>query len=247
MESHNYLHEQTRRYYDDFAQHYDDKRGGRVSHGYHDLVDELELGFLQRYAEGAAVLEVGCGTGLLLDPISRFASTVKGVDLSPGMLERARARGLDVVEASATALPFDDATFDVACSFKVLPHIEAVDLALSEMLRVVKPGGHIVAELYNRHSLRALLKRLAPAGSISGTRRESDVYLRFDSAQEALTYLPAGCTVVDVRGVRVFTPFAAALEIPVVGRWLASAERWACDTPLRLLGGFYIIAAQKQA
>ena len=90
--------EATRQYYDEFADRYDRQRGGRVPGGYHDLIDELEMGFLQPYAEGREVLEVGCGTGLLLSTISSFASRAVGVDLSPGMLEHARARNLDVKE-----------------------------------------------------------------------------------------------------------------------------------------------------
>lgn len=92
----------TRRYYDEFAAHYDDARGGRVEQGYHDLIDDLEIDFLARFGRGATVLEVGCGTGLLLERIARFAKSAEGVDLSPAMLARAKSRGLDVREASAT-------------------------------------------------------------------------------------------------------------------------------------------------
>src|SRR5690606_14502404 len=103
----------SRSYYDEFAKRYDDRRGGRVRDGYHDLVDDLEVGFVRPFAAGRDLLEVGCGTGLLLERFAAMCRTAKGVDLSPGMLERARQRGLDVLEGSATKLPFDDASFDV--------------------------------------------------------------------------------------------------------------------------------------
>src|SRR5580693_8070203 len=93
---------QTRAYYDEFAARYEERRDGRDPGGYHDLLDELEVGFVERYGRGRDVLEVGCGTGLLLRRIAGFARTARGVDLSPGMLAQARARGLDVIEASAT-------------------------------------------------------------------------------------------------------------------------------------------------
>src|SRR5262249_19631666 len=85
-------------YYDAFARRYEERRDGRDPGGYHDLVDELEVGFVERFGRGGDVLEVGCGTGLLLRRIAGFARSARGVDLSPGMLERAKARGLDVVE-----------------------------------------------------------------------------------------------------------------------------------------------------
>src|SRR6185437_1272651 len=109
---------ETRAYYDGFAARYEDRRDGRDEGGYHDLLDELEVGFVERFGRGGDVLEVGCGTGLLLRRIAGFARSARGVDLSPGMLEKARARGLDVVEASATELSFADGSFDVVCAFK---------------------------------------------------------------------------------------------------------------------------------
>jgi ubiquinone/menaquinone biosynthesis C-methylase UbiE len=235
----------TREYYDEFSHRYDDKRGGSVRDGYHDLVDELELEFLARHASGGRVLEVGCGTGLLLAKMAKFASDAKGVDLSPGMLSHARRRGLDVIEGSATELPFDDDSFDVACSFKVLAHIKEVRKALSEMLRVVRPGGTVVAEFYNPRSLRALAKRLGPAGSISAATTEAAVFTRFDSPEDVRQMLPAGSQIIDRRGVRIVTPYAPALQLPLVGPVLRKLERGLCDGPLAAFGGFWIAAIRK--
>ena len=136
----------NRAYYDAFAARYEDHRGERDPGGYHDLLDELEADFVERFGGGREVLEVGCGTGLVLARIAGFARRAQGIDLSPGMLEKARARGLDVVEGSATALPFPDASFDVTCAFKVLAHIPDIERALSEMARVTRPRGTIIAE-----------------------------------------------------------------------------------------------------
>ena len=235
----------TRAYYDEFAQRYDARRGGRVPGGYHDMLDDLELGFLERFARGKRVLEVGCGTGLLMARMTDFAAEVVGVDLSPGMLAHARARGLDAIEGSATALPFEDESFDVACSFKVLAHVEDIRGALAEMLRVVRPGGTVVAEFYNPQSLRAVVKRYGPAGAISDSTRESAVYTRFDHPDEVAAMLPAGCRVVDRRGVRILTPAAKVLELPLVGPLLRGLEERLADGPLARFGGFWIAALRQ--
>ena len=154
----------TRAYYDEFSRSYERERRPNDPHGYHALVDDLEIDLVERYGEGRDVLECGCGTGLLLERIAAFAQTARGIDLSDGMLEHARARNLDVSRGSVTALPFPDATFDVTCSFKVLAHVEDIGRALREMARVTRPGGVVLAEFYNPLSLRAVAKRLGPAG-----------------------------------------------------------------------------------
>jgi ubiquinone/menaquinone biosynthesis C-methylase UbiE len=236
---------ETRAYYNKFAERYEDRRDGRDPGGYHDLVDELELGFVERFGCGRDVLDVGCGTGLLLRRIARFARSARGVDLSPEMLERARARGLDVVLASATRLPFPDASFDVACSFKVLAHIRDVRGALAEMARVVRPGGHVLAELYNPISLRGLVKHVGPAGAIGDASTERDVYTRFDIPWSIGELKPRGMRLVASRGVRIVTPAAAVLRVPLLGALLRAGERALCDSSLRYFGGFWIAALEK--
>ena len=116
----------NRSYYDDFAAWYERERGS----GYHRLIDDLELDLVRRYGAGRRVLEAGCGTGLLLERTAQFASYAAGVDLSAGMLARARDRGLDVVQGSITSLPYPSASFDLAYSVKVLAHIEDIETAL---------------------------------------------------------------------------------------------------------------------
>lgn len=237
----------TRAYYDEFAARYEDKRGGRDPGGYHDLVDDLEIEFLQRFATDRDVLEVGCGTGLLLERMARFARSAKGIDLSDGMLEKARARGLDVTLGSATELPFPNASFDVACSFKVLPHVQDIKRALDEMTRVVRPGGIVMIELYNPLSLRGFVKNFLPAGSISARTKESAVYTRFDNPFHVTNLVPRTLHLRASRGVRIVTPAAIVMRVPVLGRVLDRAERVLCDSPLRYLGGFWIGAFEKTA
>src|SRR5215208_6611178 len=146
----------TQAYYDEFSKGYEKRRGDNDPGGYHELVDDLEVDFATRYAAGGDLLEVGCGTGLLLERLAKVTRTAQGIDLSAGMLEKARSRGLDVRQGSAVDLPYPDASFDVTCSFKVLAHIEAIERALSEMIRVTRPGGVVLAEFYNPLSLRGV-------------------------------------------------------------------------------------------
>lgn len=234
-----------RAYYDEFSRRYERRRGQNDPGGYHELIDDLEVDFTARFARGKDVLEVGCGTGLILERLATFARTARGIDLSPGMLEKAKERGLDVQEGSVLALPYADASFDVCCSFKVLAHVPDIQGALREMLRVTRPAGVVLAEFYNPQSMRALLKRFGPAGAISESTRESAVYTRFDTPRDVTAFLPSGCRIVASRGVRIVTPFALAMRVPVVRGALRAAEWALADGPLARFGGFWIAAFQR--
>lgn len=239
-------HKANRQYYDSFSEGYERHRGKNDPGGYHELLDELEAGFVQRFAANGEVLEVGCGTGLVLSRITLFARKSTGVNLSPGMLQKARERGLNVVEGCASDLPFDDASFDVTCAFKVLAHIPNVGRALSEMARVTRSGGYIIAEYYNPYSIRGLLKRFAPPREIAKDANEGQVFTRFDSPARARELTPEACEYRCSRGVRIVTPAAFAMQLPLLRRCCWLLETQLCDSPLRAFGGFYIVAYQKQ-
>ena len=230
-------------YYDTFSETYDAPR----DHGYHRYLDEAEVAVAQPWVTGKEVLEVGCGTGLILERLSRVAERAVGVDLSPGMLEHARARGLDVHEGSATALPFEDECFDAAVSFKVLAHVEEISVAMGEMGRVVRPGGRVIAEFYNRTSVRALVKSIVRPGSIGkdGSIDESDVFTRFDTIADIAAYLPENLKLVHVDGIRVISPAALLFNLPVLGAIWSGIERLASKTPLKHLGGFLIVHCER--
>ena len=90
---------------------------------------------------GVRFLDVGCGTGATLDELSRRGEVV-GVDVEPLALAFCRERGhARLVCASAAALPFGANTFGAVVALDVLEHIEGDRAALSEIGRVLQPGG----------------------------------------------------------------------------------------------------------
>ncbi len=239
--------DETRAYYDEFSRGYEAQRRPNDPHGYHALVDDLEVSLTERYARGKELLECGCGTGLLLERMARFTSKATGIDLSPGMLEKAKERGLDVTVGSVTDLPFPDASFDVTCSFKVLAHVPDIGKALAEMARVTRPGGVILAEFYNPLSFRALAKRLGPAGKISASTRESAVYTRFDAPWVIPRLLPPGVSLESARGVRIVTPAAAAMRLPMMRETFRRLETRLADTKMSFFGGFYVAVLRRKS
>ncbi|HTM45306.1 MAG TPA: class I SAM-dependent methyltransferase [Polyangiaceae bacterium] len=233
-------------YYDAFSQGYEKHRGGRDPGGYHDLLDQLESEMVRRFGTGGDVLEVGCGTGLVLERIVQFAKSAQGIDISEGMLQKARERGLKVQLGSATELPFESNSFDVTCSFKVLAHIPPIEAALAEMARVTRPQGVVIAEFYNPHSLRGLVKRYGPKGKIADGANETNVFTRYDSPGTVIEQLcPEGCQFIASRGLRITIPSAHVFRIPGLGPLWKSAEVALSDTPLNRIAGFWIAAFRK--
>lgn len=225
-------------YYDDFADWYENERHD----GYHAMLDRLQVGIAKPLSADRDVLELGCGTGLILKEIAPIARRAVGIDISPGMLEKARGRGLEVVEGSATDLPFEDGSFDTVYSFKVLAHVEDIQKAMREVARVLRPGGRAALEFYNTRSLRYVIKRLKKPHAISATTTDDQVYTRYDNIRDVEGYLPPELRIDGVRGVRVFTPFAQAHKVPLLGPLLGYAESVARDAPVvKNFGGFMVV------
>lgn len=234
----------NRAYYDDFAGWYERER----HLPYHRMLDDLEVEIALRYGAGKDVLEVGCGTGLILHRVARSARTATGIDLSGGMLAKAAERGLAVAQASATSLPIATASVDVAYSFKVLAHIPDIEGALREMARIVRPGGWVLAEFYNARSLRRLVKALKPPTKVSEQTHDEHVYTRYDDAAAIRSYLPRDLEWVTSRGIRVITPIAKVHEVPFLGPAIRWAEHRLADLPgARDLGGFLVACCRKRA
>lgn len=230
-----------RSYYDEFSGWYEKQR----HRGYHQVIDDLEIDLARPFCNGREILEAGCGTGLILKELARVAKRATGIDLSPGMAKKAKERGLDVALGSITDLPFPDERFDVVLSFKVLAHLQAIDRALSELVRVTRPGGHLLLEFYNPRSLRYLAKRLAGPGRISAQRHEGEMFTRWDTPLEIISRLPPNVRILSWHGVRVVTPAAFVHRLPGVGGLWGRAERALRDGPLARFGGFLVVVAQK--
>ena len=96
--------------------------------------------------DGGQVLDVATGTGLVAEALLARGFRVTGLDQSPGMLANARARfddRVELVEASADALPFPDASFDHLTFTYLLRYVDEPGATLAELARVVRPGGTV--------------------------------------------------------------------------------------------------------
>lgn len=133
---------------------------------------------------GGAILDAGCGTGLVGAELARRgAGTIDGVDLSPGMLERARATGayrdLDTADLTAPLAAADDA-YDVVVCVGTLTHGHVGPSALAEFVRAVRSGGYVVAtvldDIWEADGFRAEVDRLAAGELVEMVSAELEPY-----------------------------------------------------------------------
>lgn len=112
---------------------------------------------------GERALDAGCGTGLYTQRLVERGAIVTGVDRDPGMLAAARlkAPAATFVEGEVTRLPFEDQTFDLALAVTVLCFVTDPRRAVSELVRVTRPGGRVVLAELGRYSLWAAKRRIA--------------------------------------------------------------------------------------
>ncbi|HYG91684.1 MAG TPA: bifunctional 2-polyprenyl-6-hydroxyphenol methylase/3-demethylubiquinol 3-O-methyltransferase UbiG [Azospirillum sp.] len=109
-----------------------------------------------RALEGVSVLDIGCGGGLLAEPVARMGAEVVGVDASERNVKTAAAHaaetGTDVTyrTASAEELAAEGRRFDVVLAMEILEHVADVDLFLKSCAALLKPDGVLFFATLNR-------------------------------------------------------------------------------------------------
>ena len=184
---------------------------------------------------GVAVLDVGCGAGLLAEPLARLGAKVTGIDASPEMIEvaRAHAAGMNTpVDYRATRpeeLAASGASFDAVLVMEVVEHVADVGILMVSCCALVRPGGLLIAATLNR-TVRSFVLAIAAAEYVLGwTPRGTHDWRRFVRPSELSRHLRAGgMTVTDITGVS-YSPLAR--------EWRASRDP----------GINYVMAAEKPA
>jgi SAM-dependent methyltransferase len=154
-------------------------------------------------AGSGRVLEAGIGTGRIALPLISKGVAITGIDISRPMLERLREKAGPHVPplaiADATRLPFRDRTFDACIASHLLHLVPGWRDAVGEMLRVVRPGGLVLASRGGRnfgsdwwHELRRRFFAVAgSAGRPPGLDRIEELDEEMVARGVAVTHLPA--------------------------------------------------------
>jgi trans-aconitate methyltransferase len=131
------------------------------------FVHELAGGVLEWLAPqpGECILDLGCGDGQLTQRIAASGASVVGFDSSAAMVSAARGRGVKADQGSAEKLPYPDRVFEAVFSNAALHWVRGQDEMLSQVHRVLRPGGRFVAEMGGHGNIAAI--RVAFAAVLS--------------------------------------------------------------------------------
>jgi len=144
-----------------------------------EIVD-AKLQRLKDLTKGESLLDLGCGTGFIIDIAKKYFDTIRGVDVSSSMLQQ-----VDVPEGdisleicAADKMPFRDEAFDVVTAYALLHHLDSIEATLREAFRVLKPGGVFYSALDPNYYFLQDLDSLRDVGIYSEVvRREKDKWL----------------------------------------------------------------------
>lgn len=108
------------------------------------------LKHLSKFATDPKLLDMGCGTGFVLELAQDYYSELYGIDITPAMIEKAKSKfktnKIKLLIASSDNLPFEDSYFDVATAYGFLHHLPKLIDTFKEVYRVLKKGGIFYAD-----------------------------------------------------------------------------------------------------
>jgi 2-polyprenyl-6-hydroxyphenyl methylase/3-demethylubiquinone-9 3-methyltransferase len=188
-----------------------------------------------RPLEGLTVLDVGCGGGMLSEPMARLGAAATGLDPAPANVAVARLHAersglsIDYREDGVEAVAARGERFDLVLAMEVVEHVADVPAFVAACCRTVEPGGLLVMATINR-TLRAYALAIVGAEYVLGwLPRGTHQWEKFVTPDELEDAIRAGgLSVSDVRGV-VYDPFSDgwALARDTGVNYMIAAERGA--------------------
>jgi 2-polyprenyl-6-hydroxyphenyl methylase/3-demethylubiquinone-9 3-methyltransferase len=161
-----------------------------------------EHGF--RPLEGKSALDVGCGAGLLAEPLARLGATVTAIDAAPELIDIARAHAAGTglaVDYRAMGVEELTGTFDLVTAMEVVEHVADPKAFLASLAARLAPGGLMILSTPNRTAWSRLLT-ITLAESLGQIPKGTHHYEDFITPAEITAMLAdAGLAVDDVEGI----------------------------------------------
>lgn len=152
--------------------------------------------------EGAVLVDLGCGAGLLAPKLTGKGYSHVGCDLTRSALQLARSHGVAVLQADVRSVPLADRSADVVCVGEILEHVDGSERVVAEACRVLRPGGLLVLDtIANTLLARLLAVELAERISGGAPRGIHDPHLFVDRVRLVEDCAAAGVDV-ELRGLR---------------------------------------------
>lgn len=178
----------------------------------HDI-NQSRLAFIQQHAklEGASILDVGCGGGILSEALATLGGFVVGLDAETDAIDVARAHAREASLAIAfecTAIEeYEHAPFDLMTCMEMLEHVAQPQLVLQHCQRLLKPGGMLFLSTINR-TVKAYANAIIGAEYILNLLpKQTHDYRKFIKPSELIDMgRKAGFELVDMKGLH-YNPF----------------------------------------
>jgi 2-polyprenyl-6-hydroxyphenyl methylase/3-demethylubiquinone-9 3-methyltransferase len=182
-----------------------------------------------RPVKGAKILDVGCGGGLVCEPLARLGAQVTGIDAGQENIDVARAHaeqsGLDIAYICTTAENFissssprkrgssradkldsrfrgnDEGLFDVVLALEIIEHVDEPELFVQSLLKLVKPGGLIIFSTLNRNPKSFALGIVAAEYILRWLPRGTHDWKKFKKPSEIAAMLGDKAKVTDITGM----------------------------------------------
>jgi ubiquinone/menaquinone biosynthesis C-methylase UbiE len=170
------VHSRLAAVYNETEPHFRPENQERVTHILKDV---------RRRATGGKLLDVGCGTGFIINLVKGLFDEIHGIDITEEMLKRVDTSGANVTlhRGQVEKMPFADASFDVVTAYAFLHHVENTERVLSEVYRVLRPGGIMYIGLDPNRLFWQAMKTLEESGDDTldpMVKREIDAVLHID-------------------------------------------------------------------
>ena len=176
----------------------------------------------RRALAGLKVADIGCGGGLLAEPLARMGADVTGVDAAAGNIDiasaHAAAQGLSIQYSATTAeaLAAEGAQFDIVTALEIVEHVADVDAFLGALSGLVRPGGMLFLSTLNRTAQSWATAILGAELILRWLPRGTHDWSKFPTPEELeISLAAAGFDVVDLCGMRLD---------PLRGDWRLAAE-----------------------
>ncbi|MBO6676127.1 MAG: bifunctional 2-polyprenyl-6-hydroxyphenol methylase/3-demethylubiquinol 3-O-methyltransferase UbiG [Rhizobiales bacterium] len=162
--------------------------------------------------QGLRILDIGCGGGLICEPMARLGATIVGVDASEKNINtasvHAQEQGLtiDYRATTAEALLAEGETFDVVLNMEVVEHVADVDSFVADCAAMVKPGGLMVIATINRTAKAFFMAIIGAERLLRWLPVGTHQYEKLVKPEELASALaPTGMAIIDKAGV-TFNP-----------------------------------------
>ena len=143
---------------DELSDRYEQHHRARRAEGEFVFVPERIPLFQAAIGKGKRVLDLGCRSGALTRHFLE-GNEVVGLDVDRAALAKAEELGIQPVQANVEEpLPFEDASFDAVVAGELLEHLQFPDVLVSEITRVLSPGGVLVGSVPNAYRLQSRLR-----------------------------------------------------------------------------------------